>query len=96
MARAPRASVPKTTGQGVSRLGYQKGYKLRNPGGPKIKASASIGTDEKKPRNYGKGYKAGETDLNISFGDTLRIADLPETPPKSGVKNELAKSLKLK
>jgi hypothetical protein len=33
MARAPRARVPKTAGQGVSRLGYQKGYALGNRGG---------------------------------------------------------------
>lgn len=41
MARTPRASVPKTSGQGVSRRAYQQGYALRNQG-PKVKTEAGI------------------------------------------------------
>lgn len=95
MARAPRSSVPKTSGQGVSRLAYQAGYKLRNQG-PKIAGSSFKVDKPAQPRDYGKGGGTSDPQINVSFGDTLRTPELPETPPKSGVKDTLVKAKKLK
>jgi hypothetical protein len=96
MARTPRASVPKTSGQGVSRLAYQKGYRLRNSDAPKVGTKFEVSA--KSGRNYAKdqGYE-GDPKINVSYGDTLGAQEmLPERPPKAGVKNEIVKGKKLK
>ena len=65
MARTPRATVSKTSGQGISRLSYQKGRSLggnigavkaagiKMDAGPDIKGPGSTGGK----RSYGKGRK---------------------------------------
>lgn len=84
MAKAPSARVPKTSGQGVSRLSYQKAYALRRKaagGGdnpvPSVKNErveiASSGT-----RRPGKGAIDGAGGMNISYGDTIPIGDLKD------------------
>lgn len=84
MARTPRASVSKTSGQGVSRLSYQKGRKLGGNIGA-VKASGikmDAGPDIKGPgttsggRSYAKGEKAGG--MNISYGETIQPTDLAD------------------
>jgi len=86
MAKVSR-TVSRTSGQGVSRASYQKGYSLGNrgtasPGGrdvPHIKGEplASL----KSGRSYDKGGK-GEIDkaggMNISYGDTIFPTDLKD------------------
>ena len=81
MARTPRSSVSKTSGQGISRLSYQKGYSLGNKGSG---ASAGVRTEFDTPdadaggsRNYAKGG-GGKGGMNISYGETLPIGDLED------------------
>jgi len=78
MAKAPRAKVPATSGQGVSRLSYQQGYALRSGNAPKVKNEPK---GESLKREYGKGKskpKAKGPGFNVSYGDTLRIGDLKD------------------
>lgn len=95
MAKAPSARVSKTSGQGVSRLSYQKGYSLGNRGtgtpGPSPSVKGERGAEMKSSRSSSKGKfnKAGE--LNISYGETLFPTDLEDVksigerkPPKTG------------
>lgn len=80
MARAPRAKVSASSGQGVKRLSYQKGYALGNRGtgssGPGV--STKFQTADSKPgREYDKQkYPEG---INVSYGETLNPTDLAET-----------------
>lgn len=82
MARAPRAKVPKTSGAGVSRLSYQKGYAKGNRGSadtgavPSVPGSKASAADDspKGGRTKPRGNEAGG--INISYGDTLPIGDL--------------------
>jgi hypothetical protein len=92
MARAPRAKVPKTSGQGTSRLAYQKGYALGNRGKASagVKAAPSVDNTGFDSRGgYAKAPKSGLAKLNspkgidISFGDTIRPSDLVGPPDKS-------------
>lgn len=81
----------------MSRLAYQKGYRLRNSDAPKAEGSFKVEAGS-KPRNYAKhqGYE-GDPKINVSYGDTLGPQEmLPEKPPKPGVKNETVKGKKLK
>lgn len=75
MARAPRAKVSSSSGQGISRLAYQKGYKLR--GGLTEKFSAG---SQATPREYAK--KGGKPEqskgINVSYGDTYFPTDLKD------------------
>jgi len=78
MARAPRAAVSKTSGQGVSRLSYQKSYALKG-GSPGLKASFSKGDSDE--RSYAKKKaprpeKAGG--INVSYGDTYFPTDIKD------------------
>lgn len=103
MARTPRAHVSKTSGQGVSRLAYQKGYALRHPGDvPQVKSSFSKGETS---RDYAKGTtKSLDTGgFNVSYGDTFAPSDLQDIKelgslkaPKSDVKLSLTSSKKPK
>jgi hypothetical protein len=66
MARTPRASVAKTSGQGVSRLAYQKAYRSTHGADtPKVDRVAKTG---------GKSSVIG--DMNVSYGDTFEPTDL--------------------
>lgn len=79
MARSPRASVSKTSGQGVSRLSYQKAYSLGNRGksaGPSesVTSAKTSTQDTARRRDYGKlDLKAG---MNVSYGTTFEPGDL--------------------
>ncbi|MET0720987.1 MAG: hypothetical protein ABWY64_09155 [Tardiphaga sp.] len=82
MARTPRSSVSQTSGQGVSRLSYQKAYRMKHqddaPGvkGPgKIDSGSSRGY-AKKGSSAAEDYGAG--DFNVSYGDTIVPTDLKE------------------
>lgn len=75
MARAPRASVSKTSGQGISRLAYQQAYAMK--GGLTSKFSAG----SQSPRNYAKKNAAKAEQpkgINVSYGDTLEPTDLKD------------------
>lgn len=75
MARAPRAKVPKTSGQGISRLAYQKGRAL----GGEIKIGAGSSGGGSDPRRYDKKAQSIETPpINISYGDTYEPTDLAD------------------
>lgn len=78
MARAPRAKVSQTSGQGISRLSYQKGYSLGNRGGgsPAPGVSTKFTNEVKQGRGSEQKYPAG---MNVSFGDTSNPTDLAET-----------------
>ena len=82
MAKAPSAKVSKTSGQGVSRLSYQKGRSLGNkgmssPGG--VKDSAKIELKSGRGPGRPKKDKAdGKGGINISYGDTLPISTLKD------------------
>jgi hypothetical protein len=80
MARAPRARVAKTSGQGVSRYSYQKGYSLGNRGTGSAGPAPAVKGERVEVKGGGgrrsKLEKVG--DLNISYGDTLEIGDLAD------------------
>lgn len=78
MARAPRAKVSQTSGQGVSRYSYQKGYSLGNRGGgaPAPGVSTKFSNETKPGRGGKQDYPAG---MNVSFGDTSDPTNLGET-----------------
>lgn len=91
MARAPRASVSKTSGQGISRLSYQKGYRMKG-GAPGLKSEFTKGESDNRyaKRKTPKPEKAAG--INISYGDTYEPTDLADIkalgerePPKSKV-----------
>ena len=76
MARAPRARVSQTSGQGVSRLSYQKGRQLGNYGSaeaPFVKTKFESGSDQKRVYTKGEKYPGG---INVSYGDTIKPSDL--------------------
>jgi hypothetical protein len=101
MARAPRAKVPKTSGQGVSRLSYQKGYALGNKGG---KTAPSVGGAAPAPSRAAGGKSKLDTagGINVSYGDTIDPSDLVDVEsyakgkPAKGVNLKLTKAKKLK
>ena len=85
MARAPRARVSKTSGQGVSRLSYQKGRQLGNKGTgtPGDAPSTKFDTGGIKGpgttggnRTYGK--SEGGADINVSYGATITPSDIEQ------------------
>ena len=82
MAKAPSAKVTKTSGQGVSRLSYQKGYSLGNKGtgSPgKVKDSAKVEIKSGRGPGRPKKAKADTKDgINISYGQTLPISTLKD------------------
>jgi hypothetical protein len=95
MAKAPSAKVPKTSGQGVSRLSYQKGYALGNRGGaaPAGGKSPSVSTSTTELKSSRGGGKAGidkAGGINVSYGDTLFPTDLEDV--RSVAKRQPAKS----
>jgi hypothetical protein len=102
MARTPRASVPKTSGSGVSRLSYQKGYSLGNRGTstaggePPSVASASAEA-VRTPRGRKAELKGGDGDLNIAFSRVQPVENLSDVqgfakgaPPKNRYEKQAA------
>jgi hypothetical protein len=93
MARATRARVSKTSGAGVSRLSYQRGYSMGN------RNTADSGTGvkfESGDREYAKSGKIkGDypSGMNISYGETLFPTDLKDL--ESAYKGKPGKGLKL-
>jgi hypothetical protein len=81
MARAPRASVALTSGQGVGRLSYQKGRALsglNSPSLPRVKSSfigTSMPATPSLNRDYGKGTSTPVG--SSSFGDVGDTSALP-------------------
>lgn len=99
MARAPRASVGKTSGQGISRLGYQKARSLTNRG-PQTPMSGivprvSSGTLGGGGKSYAKtigGPPAAPVapPMNVSYGDTMdptNLQDIAAADPKRPPRN---------
>jgi hypothetical protein len=92
MARTPRATVSKTSGQGTSRLAYQKTRSLtKGADVPSVKGPGKL--DMSAPRSYGKSGPVG-TDpsgkMNVSYGDTFDptdLADIAVDNPKKAPKN---------
>ena len=75
MARAPRAKVSATSGQGISRLAYQKAYAMKGGLTSKFTGARS----DTPPRDYGKGKKAEvPKGINVSYGDTYWPTDLKD------------------
>jgi hypothetical protein len=64
MARAPRAKVSSSSGQGISRLAYQKGYKLRGGLTQKFSKGGQKAPSTGNTRSYPK-EKGG--DFNIAY-----------------------------
>ena len=70
MARAPRSKVSKTSGQGVSRLSYQRGYSMAGGSGEVPNAGSRSSFDPPKgTRNYAKNAKGGQPDINVEYGE---------------------------
>lgn len=69
-----------SSGQGVSRLSYQKGRSLGNRG--KADASPAVSTKfSSETKGGGRGYSKSDlpSGINVSYGDTLNPTDLAET-----------------
>ena len=78
MARAPRASVSKTSGASISRGAYQKVYGMTRDKAPQVSGSTKFESGEREYRKGGK-TKALETGkFNISYGDTFHPTDLED------------------
>ena len=100
MARTPRGtSVPKTTGQGISRGIYQTDYTLKGGaiGGGVKKAKVPKGTDSERNR-YAKKGKEGD-DFNVEYGGMFQpedVKELGDAKPSAGWKDERKSSKGLK
>ena len=93
MARSPRASVSKTSGQGVSRLSYQKGYALKGGAGSTPRVSLTdgdTGDNNAKNRDYAKTKDAPKESVlsNLMYGDDEMAAIAKAKPMKSDVSLE--------
>jgi hypothetical protein len=95
MARAPRSTVSKTSGQGISRLAYQKARSLGgnistgSGGGLGLRSGGGGGGGGEKigttgtGRDYSKQAKLfASPPMNVSFGDT----NAPEPGDIAGIK----------
>jgi hypothetical protein len=78
MARKPRASVPKTSGQGISRLAYQKGRALGNKG-EQAAARSGKAPSLGETRSYAK---EGKGEFNVQYGGMFDIKDVEEMGEK--------------
>lgn len=103
MARAPRATVPKTTGAGISRLSYQQGYAKGNRGSaaaggavPGVQGGSQSITDESLRRGGRAKFEKGDGDINVSYGDTLPIGDLTDVKAAAQSKPQSDNFLKSK
>jgi hypothetical protein len=64
MARAPRAKVSKTSGQGISRLAYQQAYAMKGGLTQKFSKGGQKAPSTGNTRSYPK-QKGG--DFNVSY-----------------------------
>lgn len=72
MARGVGSKVPKTSGQGISRLAYQQAYAMK--GGLTSKFSAGT---QAPTRDYPKqGQVKPRGGINVSYGNTLEPTDI--------------------
>jgi len=71
MARTPRATVPQTSGQGTSRLAYQKVRALtKNANVPQVKGPGMLGGSSSYAKSAGGSPAAPVAPpMNISYGD---------------------------
>jgi len=76
MARAPRASVSKTSGQGISRLAYQKGYAMKGGASSGLSSKFSKGEQRDYSKKGGKARPIDAEGINISYGGTYEPTDL--------------------
>lgn len=80
MARAPRASVSKTSGQGVSRLSYQKGRSLgKSADAPSVKFSSGGGGSSSREYSKIGGKSEVKPSFNVDYGSTFDPRNLDET-----------------
>jgi hypothetical protein len=87
MARGIGSRVPMTSGQGVSRYSYQKGYALGNKGSGGM-ADFKVGThSEPQRRGYSKSAGGGGSSSGEPETD-----ELPMPPPKSDVPDKRKKA----
>ena len=94
MARAPRAKVSKTAGQGISRLAYQQGRALGNKGVQVARAkgkSPSIGNTRSYAKEDGGAF-------NVAYGGMFDVEDAEETStlPKPSVRLDRGNAKKMK
>jgi hypothetical protein len=102
MARAPRAKVSLTSGQGVSRKAYQQARQIAGPA--LLKGEFSAGDSGGRERYAKKGAKADyPSGFNVSYGDTYEPTDLADIkemakrkPGKSSVTNKQNKTKRFK
>lgn len=101
MARTPRASLSKTSGQGVSRYSYQRAYGMTHDDGARVGAVKGIDSDigNTSGRSYGKtamgsaGY--GDTPgLPKDIADVEELGRLKPAKSSAGVARTRAKKLK--
>jgi len=100
MAKGIGARVPKTSGAGVSRYSYQRGYDLGNQSRGGLADFKTSTQDTPKRRSYGKRDDSGGN-INVSYGSTYTGPDDIEAAgkskrPKSSVKLDRGKDREIK
>lgn len=99
MARAPRASVSKSSGQGVSRYSYQKGRQLGNKGSGAAgdtSIDTKFGGGSAKSTGGGHSYAKGNktaSDINVSYGGTITPSDIEDVKALGAMKIDKQKPL---
>lgn len=89
MVRPPKSFVPKTTGQGITRMSYQKGYGLahqgpRTPLGgvvPRVTTGTLTNSPPSGGRSYAKTPPSGSGIIgpqDYSYGETLDPSDVSD------------------
>ena len=101
MARAPRASVPASSGQGISRRSYQSAYKAKGGAGALGKmAQIKLPKAPSSGRDYGKSGGGSQPssqdedlygDVYTGLDDVLEVAARNEPAPFKNVKVESRK-----
>jgi hypothetical protein len=71
MARAPRGTVPMTSGQGISRLSYQKAYSLGG-GPPPVRGPGTLGTSSSFGKSSTPSMAAPQNSgIHVDYGATM-------------------------
>jgi len=99
MAKGIGAHVPKTSGAGVLRYSYQRGYDLGNQSRGGLADFKTSTQDTPKRRSYGK--TGGGSNMDVSYGSTYTGPDDIEAAgkakrPKSSVKLDRGKDREIK
>jgi hypothetical protein len=101
--RAPRSSLSKSTGQGVSRKAYQTAYSLTHDSGSRLPAVSIDQADAAKVGGSGRNQYAKDPGVRPGYGDTpglpKDIADVEalgktKVPKGLGLKPVRARKLK--